>query len=343
MRARDRERVLVGDGVVIGDARAARVDVGAAELLGRHVLAGRRLHERRAADEDRAGAAHDHRLVGHRRHVGAACGARAHHDRDLRDALGGHARLVVEDPPEVVAVGEDLGLQRQERAAGVDEVDAGQVVLLGDLLRAQVLLHRQREVGAALHGRVVREDDARLTLDHADAGDDPGRRRLAVVEVPGGERAELEERRAGVDEPVDALARGQLPARAVALHRGGAAAERDERGALSQLRDERLHPRLPAGELLRVRVDVGGDRRHRWAHRSEDGRVHVAELDDDPYPLFARLREAGAGGVAPRSPPRRRRSTSSWSAPPRGLVFRKPAALVARWYGQRVKRGDSAA
>ena len=52
--ARERERVLVGRRVVVGDAGAARVDVGAAELLGRDVLAGRRLHERRAADEDRA-------------------------------------------------------------------------------------------------------------------------------------------------------------------------------------------------------------------------------------------------------------------------------------------------
>ena len=35
-----------------------------------------------------------------------------------------HPRLVEEDPAEVLAVGEDLGLQRQERAAGVDEVEA---------------------------------------------------------------------------------------------------------------------------------------------------------------------------------------------------------------------------
>ena len=35
----------------------------------------------------------------------------------------------------------------------------------GDLLRAQVLLHRHREVGAALHGGVVRDHDTRLTVD----------------------------------------------------------------------------------------------------------------------------------------------------------------------------------
>ena len=209
---------------MVGDARAPRVDVGAAELLGGHVLPGRGLHERRAADEDRAGAADDHRLVRHRRHVGASCGARAHDDGDLRDPERRQASLVEEDPAEVVAVGEHLGLERQEGAARVDEVDAREAVLARDLLRAQVLLHRERVVGAALDRRVVRDDDALAALDDADPGDDPGRRRLAVVELPGGERVQLEERRARVDEPVDPLARGELPARAVALDRLLAAA-----------------------------------------------------------------------------------------------------------------------
>jgi len=77
------------------------------------------------------------------------------------------------------------------------------MVLLGDLLRAQVLLHREREVRAALHGRVVRDDHALAALDDADARDDPGARRTAVVEIPRGECVELEERGAGIDEPVD--------------------------------------------------------------------------------------------------------------------------------------------
>ena len=58
----------------------------AAELLGGHLLAGRGLHERRPGEEDRARALHDDALVAHRRHVGAAGGARAHHGRELRDA-----------------------------------------------------------------------------------------------------------------------------------------------------------------------------------------------------------------------------------------------------------------
>ena len=187
------EGVLVGDGVVVGDAGAPGVDVGAAQLLRRDLLPGGGPHERRPADEDRAGAGDDHGLVAHRRDIRASCRARPHHDGDLRDPFCGQARLVVEDAAEVVAVGEHVGLQRQERAARVDQVEARQVVLLCHLLRPQVLLHGEREVGAPLHGGVVRDDHAVAAFHDADPGHDPGRRRLAAVRVPGGELVELQE------------------------------------------------------------------------------------------------------------------------------------------------------
>jgi hypothetical protein len=250
---------------VIGDAGEPRVDVGAAELLRGHVLAGGRLHERWAADEDGAGPAHDDRLVAHRRHVRASGRARAHHDRDLRDPLRRHPGLVEEDSSEVVAVREDVRLERQERAAGVDEVEARQVILLRHLLRAQVLLHREREVGAPLYGRVVRNDRALAALDDADPRHDACARRLAVVGLPRGEGVQLEERRAGVDEPVDPLAREQLAAGAVPLDRALAAACGDLRRAVAQLGDERLHPGLPAGKIVRA-LDARLEQRHRPGH-----------------------------------------------------------------------------
>ena len=131
-----------------------------------------------------------------------------------------HGRLVEEDAAEVLAVGEDLVLHRQEGTAGVDQVDAGQPVLQRHLLRAQVLLHGHRVVGAAFDGGVVGDDDDLAAVDPADPGDDPGAGRRVVVEAVGGERRELEEGRAGVEQPVDALARQQLAALDVAL--GGA-------------------------------------------------------------------------------------------------------------------------
>ena len=279
--ARERERVLVRDGVVVGDAGAARVEGCASELLRRHVFARGGFHERWAADEDRAGALDDHRLVAHRRDVGTAGGARAHHDGDLGDVLRRQSRLVVEDPAEVVAVGEHVGLEGEERAARVDEVDAREVVLLGDLLGAEVLLDGEREVRASLDGGVVRDDDAAAALDRADARDDPGRRGLSVVYLPGREGVELEECGAGVDEQVDALPRRELAARAVALGRRLTAACCNERRPLAQLgtrgpcgraraanaaegidsaRQHRHPPPSFAGTLARVRV--GADVRH---------------------------------------------------------------------------------
>ena len=74
--------------------------------------------------------------------------------------------------PKCSRSGKDLGLQRQERAARVDQVDAGQPVLERDLLRADVLLHRDRIVGAALDRRVVGDDQHLAARDPADAGDD---------------------------------------------------------------------------------------------------------------------------------------------------------------------------
>ena len=131
--------------------------------------------------------------------------------------FGAHLRLVEEDAAEMVAVGEDLGLVRQVRAAAVDQIDARQPVLLGDLLRAQMLLDRQRIIGAALHRRVVADDHHLPARDAADAGDDPGAGHFALVHVAGGELADLEERRAGIEQPLDAVARQQLAARDVAL------------------------------------------------------------------------------------------------------------------------------
>ncbi len=242
---------------MVGNARPTRVKRCAAELLSGHVLAGCRFHERRATDEDRARAFDDHRLVAHRGDVGAARRARAHDDRDLRNVRGGEPSLVVEDPAEVVSVGEHVGLQRQKRAAGVDEIHAREPVLSRDLLSAKVLLDRQRKVRAAFYGGVVRDDDAQTALDRTDSGHDPRPRCLAVVDVPRRQSVELEKRRAGVDEPVDALACGELATRAMALRRLLTAAGGNERRSLTQLRHEGLHGGTTGGEGLGCLVDRG--------------------------------------------------------------------------------------
>ena len=120
-------------------------------------------------------------------------------------------------------------------------------------------------------------------------GDDAGARRLAVVELPGGERVQLEEGRVRVDEPVDPLARGELAARAVALDRLLAAAARDLRRALAQLGDERRHPLAPARELVGAALDLRREDGHgRSLSRPPDAWISlepviVAHLDLDAF------------------------------------------------------------
>jgi hypothetical protein len=105
-------------------------------------------------------------------------------------------------------------------------------------------------VCAALHRGVVRNHDTLAALDHADARDDARRRRLALVEIPGGERVQLEKGRAGIDEAIDALTREELPPRVVSLHGTVAAATGHLGRARTQLGDECRHPLAPFRETL---------------------------------------------------------------------------------------------
>ena len=160
-----------------------------------------------------------------------------------------HLRLVVEDAAKVPLVRKDLVLHRQEGAAGIHHVDARKIVLPRDVLRAQMLLHRQRIVGAALDGGVIGDDDAFPPRDAADAGDDARRMHVAAIEAVGGQRRQFEECGAGIDQEVDAVARQHLAARGVPLARGLAAAAGDLLELVAQFADKAAHDVGVAGEF----------------------------------------------------------------------------------------------
>ena len=210
---------MIIERVMIGHARNARVHVRATQLLGGDDFSGRRLHQRRPGQKDRSLLLDDDRLVRHCRHIGAARGARAHDHGDLRNALGGHRRLVVEDASEVVAVGKYFGLIGKVRAARVDEVYARQVVFPRDVLRAQMLLDRHRIVGATLDRRIVAHDHALALSDPADSGDDARRDDVVVVHAVGRELGQLEKRRSRVEERAHAVAGQELAASGMARAR----------------------------------------------------------------------------------------------------------------------------
>ena len=118
----------------------------------------------------------------------------------------------------------------------------------------------------------------------ADSGDDARRRRLAVVDVPGSKRVQLEERRARVDEPVDPLAR-RAACRASGAAR--ATARRRPRRRAPSARGARatscLHPRRAARRSLVAR-DVAREDRHAGLQltSSAPGRHLVADARRRP-------------------------------------------------------------
>ena len=112
----------------------------------------------------------------------------------------------------MVTVGKHLVLIRQVGTAGIDQIDARQVVLLGDFLGAQMLFDGQRVVGAALYRGVVAHNHAIDTTDAANADDQAGAGRVAVVHAECGQRRDFKKRRAGVKQHLHPVARQQLAA-----------------------------------------------------------------------------------------------------------------------------------
>lgn len=55
----------------------------------------------------------------------------------------------------MVSVWEDLGLMGQICAATVHQINAGQVIVLGDFLRPQVFFHRAGIITAALYSGII--------------------------------------------------------------------------------------------------------------------------------------------------------------------------------------------
>jgi hypothetical protein len=88
----------------------------------------------------------------------------------------------------VIAIGKHLGLVRQIGAARIHQIDAGEPVLGGNLLGAQMLFDGQRIICATLDGRVIANDHAGSAFDAADARNDPGAVDVAVIHAEGSER-----------------------------------------------------------------------------------------------------------------------------------------------------------
>ena len=209
---------------VIGHAGYRRVHVGATQSLAVDDLVDRSFDDGRSTEMDAPGAANHHDLVGQGRNVGATCRAAAEHRRNLRNAGSRHAALVVKRPAKVIAIRKHAILLGKERAATVDQINAGKPVLLSDLLRPQMFSNGFGEERATFDGGVVCDNHARRVVHEADAGDDTCRRQFAIIKTIGGERREFEKRARRIQQKIDPVANRNLSTRAMSLDECRAAA-----------------------------------------------------------------------------------------------------------------------
>ena len=147
-----------------------------------------------------------------------------------------------------------------------------QTVLLGDLLRAEVLLDRERVIGAALDGRVVRNDHALASFNRRDARHDAGRGCRVGIDAVRGERRKFEKRRERIAQPVDALASRKLPPAAMAFHRRRASAVAHFAKPFAQAADRFAHRRFVLVKVFAAGREPGLNGTHTRAFRRRAGR-----------------------------------------------------------------------
>jgi hypothetical protein len=104
----------------------------------------------------------------------------------------------------------DAALIRQVHAGRIDQVDYRRAAPHGDLLSAEHLLDRLRPPRPGFDSGVIRHNHDLATGDQAEAGDDAGGRRLAVVFVICDEQADLLKPRARIEQARYAFARRQF-------------------------------------------------------------------------------------------------------------------------------------
>ena len=177
------QRVIIILGQIVGNTTQPRMGIAATQRFSIDILAGSLFHQRRTGQKDGPLPCNNNRLVRHGRHIGTPGRAGSHDHGNLRNTGCAHPRLIIKNASKMVAVGKHLVLTRQVGTAAIHQIQAGQMVLQRDFLRAKMLFHRQRIVTATLYRGVIADDHAVPPAYLADTGNDPGGRDLILIQV----------------------------------------------------------------------------------------------------------------------------------------------------------------
>ena len=184
-------------------------------------------------------------------------------------------------------VRKDFILVGQVGAAGIHEVNAGEVALFCNGLGPQVFLDRNRVIGTTLDGGIIDHDHTLLTEYAAYARNDTGAGGFIVVHAVGGELRQFKEGGAGIKQTVDAISRQQftpgdmsLPGRIVTPFTQSAE-------GTAKLRDQFAQRLVIPAELVGLGTDLGLDDRHDQApiSRYSSRPISMRRISEVPAPI----------------------------------------------------------
>ena len=164
----------------------------AAQLFGRNFLPNGSLHQRGPGKKESAAVGHQH-VIAHHGQIAAA----------------GYAHVVAEHAAEVVSVGEDVFLKRQEHTGRVDEINRRDTVLNRDVLSSDNFLCSRGEESAGFYGGIIGNDHYQARVNAREPSDHTRRGRTApiLVHAEGGVDAQFEEC-ARISQEINAFTRG---------------------------------------------------------------------------------------------------------------------------------------
>ena len=259
---RDAQRVGVVLGNVFGKPGHACVQLGAARLLVGRFFAGRGLQQRRPRQKGLRAPAHHHHVVGEPGHIGPP----AVDDPCTTEITGSPAADSRARPAKIAPPRTKCSTRYLSRLAPADSTRCTN----GSLFSSAIFVHagtcrvrrpasRPRRCQRRRHQHHSGAADI-ADADHRSAAANAALRIGHVLQITR-QRRQLEQRRAGIEQPGDTFARQLLPA-PLEQRRGLRALVARALFERAQLRDQTEHVLAVGGERGRLRVDAGQEGRH---------------------------------------------------------------------------------
>ena len=184
----------------------------------------------------------------------------------------------------MLSVWENFILLRQKSAAGIHQINAGQAIGAGDLLRAHMLFHGQWKIGAALHRGIIRDDHTFAPRHAPNARDNPRARNLPTIKPMGRELRKFQEGRTRINQRTHTFTRQQLIARQMLIPRSFAAALFGCGDGCFQIRDQRRHGGGIGGKVLAARIKDAAQNGHAVS-RNNSRPINMRRISEVPAPI----------------------------------------------------------